>query len=79
MAGEADKFETVDPLEGAAAEPGDMLGFKVGSQVAHAGVMLGGGWFVHAIRHYGVQLRGLTIPTYRRRLVVIWRPRGIFQ
>jgi cell wall-associated NlpC family hydrolase len=82
MAGQSDKFDAIRPagdvLSVCAVEPGDMLGFKLGSQVAHAGIALRGLWFVHALRHYGVGIRSLSDPTYSRRLAILWRPREEF-
>jgi len=66
-----DRFQSV-PVE--SARPGDMLGFRVGHHVAHAGILLLGGRFVHALRHFGVSIQPLRDPTWTTRLAVAWSP-----
>jgi cell wall-associated NlpC family hydrolase len=79
MEGQADKFRAWVVKDGetfpaADVKPADLLGFKVGSEIRHAGIALPGGWFVHSIRKYGVQIRSLADPTWSTRLARVWRP-----
>lgn len=54
-------------------EAGDMLGFRIGGVVHHAGVCLGGGKFVHAIWRVGVRVSSLGDGTWGSRLAMVWR------
>ena len=57
------------------AEPGDMLGIKIGGCVHHCGVVFrANGRFVHCLRPDGVRFNNLHDATYWTRIEKIWRP-----
>jgi len=68
-------FSSVPDL--AHAQPGDVLGFKIGLHVHHLGLLLEAGdqcQFIHAAEHIGTKVE-ITMPrAWARRLVRIWRP-----
>jgi hypothetical protein len=57
------------------AQPGDMIGFKLGGCVHHCGIMLfADGKFVHCLRQRGTIISNLRDATYFGRIERIWRP-----
>lgn len=57
-----------------AAEPGDLLGFHIGSAIHHLAILLPGDRIVHAINQLGVSIDPLQDPTWSERLGAVWRP-----
>ena len=57
------------------AQPGDMIGFKLGGCVHHCGVMLfPDGKFIHCFRSRGTIISNLRDATYSGRIERVWRP-----
>lgn len=54
--------------------PGDVLGFRLRRVIHHVGVCIAPGAFVHAMQGLGVTVAALADPTWRNRLVRVWRP-----
>ncbi len=55
------------------AQPGDLLGFRLGHTLHHVAIQLGGGRMVHVFGEHGVQI-AVCIPTpWAQRLAKIWR------
>lgn len=64
--------ETFEAIE---AQPGDMLGFKIGGCLQHCGILLAAdGRFVHCMRPAGILFSNLKEPSFAQRLERIWRP-----
>lgn len=62
----------------APAQPGDMIGFKLGGCVHHCGVMLrANGQFLHCLRNRGVIISNLRDATYLGRVQNLWRPQTV--
>jgi cell wall-associated NlpC family hydrolase len=60
-----------------AAQPGDVLGFRIGLHVHHLGLLLRSGdpcRFIHAAEHIGTRIETSMPRTWARRLERIWRP-----
>ena len=67
------EFETLTP--GTSAQPGDMVGFKLGGCVHHCGLVVGAdGKFIHCLRGHGVMFSSLRDASYLKRATIIWRP-----
>jgi cell wall-associated NlpC family hydrolase len=57
------------------AQPGDMLGFKIGGCLHHCGLVLAvDGQFIHCVRGRSTFLSNVRDATYFSRLEKIWRP-----
>jgi hypothetical protein len=66
----ADKFTAA-----ASWQPGDMIGFKIGGCLHHAGVVLDAdGKMIHCLRNTGTIYSNLRDATYLSRIEKIWRP-----
>ncbi|MBX3747344.1 MAG: hypothetical protein KF833_18700 [Verrucomicrobiae bacterium] len=57
------------------AQPGDLLGFRVGRCVHHLAVMMPDGGICHAVAQLGVVIAPDIPVIWRRRMLRIWRPR----
>lgn len=84
MEGQADKFQAWLVKEGETfpasdVRPADMLGFRIGPFIRHAALALPGGWVVHSLRKYGVQIDPLSDPTWSTRLARVWRPKVLIR
>ena len=65
------KFEQTD----AALMPGDLLGFKMGNVVHHVGVcVINPQMFIHAYKGAGTIISWITDPTWKTRLLHVYRP-----
>ena len=62
------------PVTVAGVQPGDLLGFRIGRCVHHLAIALRGDRIVHATEGHGARVVDHIPDTWRRRLVVAWRP-----
>ncbi len=70
-----DKSEYFEKLDGVESyQTGDLLCFKIGGAVWHVGIFMYGKEFAHCMAHYGVMYSNIDDPTYKKRLVSIYRP-----
>lgn len=73
MDGQKDRFEDVSELS--VTIPGDMVGFRIGPDLKHLGIVLtSSGSFIHCLRGPGVMMSELRDATYLKRIEKIWRP-----
>jgi len=64
-----------EAIKGTEAQPGDMVGFRLGGCVHHCGVKLfADGKFIHCLRNRGVIISNLKDATYFGRIERVWRP-----
>ena len=57
----------------APAQPGDLLGFRLGHTLHHVAISLGGGRMVHVFGAHGVQIAPCIPAPWAKRLEKIWR------
>ena len=59
--------------------PGDVLGFRIGKCLHHLGVCINEHEFIHCMRGAPAMICPIGDPTYKSRLVKIWRPLNVWQ
>ncbi len=61
-------------LDGLPLRHGDLIGFRVGNEVHHLGIAVGGRAFIHCVRRMGTILSYCDDATFERRIMVVYRP-----